>query len=352
MSDNRRPSGKKVLLSVLVTVLSVILVLLVAFTVYVEWVLGKFYYEPEQQEETLSSQQLESLLQSQAGEETIDPSAPTVDPNEIEWTEAPVIEPGEHIFNFLLVGQDRRPHEIRARSDSMILLTVNTETAELYVTSIMRDMYVSIPGYGSNRINVPYAIKGAELLFDTLEKNFGLRPDKFIEVDFNGFVKAVDLVGGVDVHLTKEEARHLSRNEAAYDFPDEDWELVEGINHLTGSQALSFARCRSVDGTGDFSRTRRQRDVLKALLEKASTLSVLELNELVITMSEYVTTNLSSDEIMGYSARFIPLLKDLRVINQRIPADGTYYTATVEGVGSVIMPSLQKNREILEATQK
>lgn len=351
MSMKKRPGKKRVLLTALVSVLSVILVLLVGFTVYVEWVLGQFYQDPAGEVETLSPEQLDALLQSDPNE-TIDPNAPTIDPDQIEWTEAPPIETGEHIFNFMLIGQDRRPGEIRSRSDSMILLTVNTDTSELYVTSILRDMYVSIPGYGSNRINVPYAIKGADLLFDTLEKNFGLRPDKYIEVDFSGFVKAVDLVGGVDIRLTAEEARHLSRNEDFYGFPDEQWDLVEGVNHLTGSQALSFARCRAVDGTGDFGRSRRQRDVLKALIDKASTLSVLELNELLLAMPAYVTTDMSSDEIMGYAARFIPLLKDLKVINQRIPADGTYSFATVENVGSVIMPNLTKNRAILESMQR
>lgn len=350
MRRKKKASGKKIALTALVCVLSVLLVILLGATLYVDWVLDRFYYDADANEQTLSAEQLEALM-TEPGE-TVDPTAVTVDPDELVWGDVKPIESGEHIFNILLVGQDRRPGELRARSDSMILVTVNTKTNDVIMTSIMRDMYVQIPGYGSNRINVPYAIKGAGLLFDTIEKNFGLRPDKFVEVDFNGFTKAVELVGGVDVFLTAAEARHLNNNEDYYDFPNEQWELVEGVNHLTGSQALSFARCRSVDGTGDFSRTRRQRDVLEALLKKATAMNVAELHDLVIAMSDYVTTDMTSAEIISYAATFAPMLKDLHIINQRLPADNAYYMASIDGVGSVLVPDIQKNRAILENTQK
>ena len=349
MKRKKKSGSKKLALTALVCVLSVVLVALLGATFYVDWVLDKFYYDADENEQTLSSQQLEELLTQP--DETIDPTAVTVDPDELVWGDAKPIESANHIYNILLVGQDRRPGEIRARSDSMILVTVNTETKQVTLTSIMRDMYVQIPGFGSNRMNVPYAIKGAELLFDTMEKNFGLRPDKFVEVDFNGFTKAVELVGGVDIYLTAAEARHLNTTEEGYDYPEEDWHLTEGINHLDGKQALAFARCRSVDGTGDFSRTRRQRDVLRALLEKAATLNPLELNQLVLAMSEYITTDMTSEEIIGYAVTFAPLLAELQIVNMRIPADNSFYMANIDGVGSVLVPDLEKNRAILAATQ-
>ncbi len=346
----RKRNSKKVALVVLVSVLSVVLVALLAATVYVDWVLDKFYYDPAEQDQTLSPEQISALL-TEPEDETLDPTAVTLSPEDVEWGDAKPIESGEHIFNILLVGQDRRPGELRARSDSMILITVNTDTKQVYMTSIMRDLYVKIPGFGSNRINVPYAIKGASLLYDTLEKNFGLRPDNYVEVDFNGFTKAVDIVGGVNVFLTAAEARHLNGNEEGYDFPGEEWSLVEGINRLDGKQALAFARCRSVDGSGDFSRTRRQRDVLAALLQEVKGLSVLELNELVLAMSEFITTDMDSGEILSYAATFAPMLGQMQIINQRIPADDTYYFANVDGVGSVLVADIDKNREILAHSQ-
>ena len=347
----KKRSSKKAALIALVSVLSVVLVALLGATVYVDWMLDKFYHDPTAQEQTLSSDQISAIL-SEPVEETLDATEVTLSPEEVIWGDVKPIESSEHVFNILLVGQDRRSGEARARSDSMILLTINTQTKQVFFTSIMRDLYVQIPGVGSNRINVPYAIKGAPLLFDTLEKNFGLRPDKYVEVDFNGFVKAVDIIGGVDVHLTAAEARHLNGNEEGYDFPGEDWSLTEGINHLNGKQALAFARCRSVDGTGDFSRTRRQRDVLKAMMDRAKELSLLELHDLVLTMSEFITTDMTSGEILSYAATFAPMLGQLQIVNLRIPADDTYYFADVEGVGSVVVADIKKNSEILAGSQK
>ena len=346
----KKHSSKKGALVALVSVLSVVLVALLGATIYVDWVLDKFYKAPNIPEETLSQEQISALLTEPVGE-TLDPTAVTLSPEDVVWGDVKPIESGEHIFNILLVGQDRRPGEARARSDSMILITINTESKQVYMTSIMRDLYVKIPGYGSNRINVPYAIKGASLLYDTLEKNFGLRPDNYVEVDFAGFTKAVDMVGGVDVFLTAAEARHLNGNEANYDFPGEDWHLVEGINRLDSKQALAFSRCRSVDGTGDFSRTRRQRDVLAALLQEVKGMSLLELNDLVLAMSEFITTDMDSAKILSYAATFAPMLGQLQIVNQRIPADNTYYFADVEGVGSVIVADIEKNREILAHCQ-
>jgi len=302
-------------------------------------------------EQTLSEQEV-SALYTEPTDETENPTAVTVDPDELVWADAEPIESSSHIFNFMLVGQDRRPGEARARSDSMILITVNTQTKQLYMTSIMRDLYVKIPGFASNRMNVPYIIKGASLLFDTMEKNLGLRPDHYVEVDFNGFTSAIEMLGGVDIFLTRAEARHLNSNEAYYGFPKEQWELVEGINHLTGNQALAYARCRNVDGTGDFNRTRRQRDVLNALMEKAKNMSMLELHDLVIAMGDYIATDMTGAQILSYAAAFAPMLKELQIVNQRIPADDTFYLGNVEGIGSVIIADMEKNREILANSQK
>jgi len=198
----KKASGKKIALIVLVIVLSIVLVGLLAATIYVDWVLDRFHRDPEEVEQTLSEQEV-SALYTEPTDETENPTAVTVDPDELVWADAEPIESSSHIFNFMLVGQDRRPGEARARSDSMILITVNTQTKQLYMTSIMRDLYVKIPGFASNRMNVPYIIKGASLLFDTMEKNLGLRPDHYVEVDFNGFTSAIEMLGGVDIFLTR-----------------------------------------------------------------------------------------------------------------------------------------------------
>lgn len=221
------------------------------------------------------------------------------------------------------------------------------------MTSFLRDMYVQIPGYLNNRINVPYFFGGAELLFDTLELNFGIRPDKYVEVDFAGFKDVVDLMGGVDMELTEQEASHLNGCEYMYGFGDEIWSLKAGMNHLTGSQALAYSRIRYIDATGDFARTERQRKVIGALIEKASDLDLLQINSLLLEMTEIITTDMSPSELLSYARELYPVLTNMgEVKSARIPMDNAYYMANVEGIGSVLIPDLPANSAVIAESQK
>lgn len=346
----KKPSAKKRLLTALVSFLAVVFVLLLSGTIYMNWLLGRMYVDPSTQE-TLSAEQIEQLLQNQG--ETMDPTAEVVDPDELVWEEVDKITSGKHVINILLVGQDRRPNEPRARSDVMMLVTVNTKTKQVTMTSFLRDLYVKIPGWRSNRLNIPYAVGGYELLADTLEINFGIRPDKFVEVDFNGFKDIVDLVGGVDMELTEKEANHLNWNERMYGFEDEEWELKAGKNHLTGSQALAYARIRKIDATGDFARTERQRKVITALLQNAKNLDLVKINSLLLEMTEMITTDMTPSEILSYAKVLYPVLTDMGEINSlHIPAGNHFYSVNVEGIGYVIVPNLEKNSEVIAEYQK
>lgn len=350
MKAKRRSSTRKKVLTVLVSLLAVILVVLLAATVYVEWILGRFYYDPSALG-TLSQEEILAQLQDDQGS-TLDPDAQVVDPDDIQMELPDKIKAGEHIVNILLVGQDRREGEPRMRSDVMLLVTVNTEEKSVTMTSFLRDLYVQIPGYYKNRINVAYYLGGAELLFDTIEYNFGIRPDKFVEVDFTGFQDVVELVGGVDMELTQKEATHLNNNEILYNFPEESWSLTVGMNHLNGKQALAYARIRKIDPTGDFARTERQRKVISALMEKASTLNLLELNELLLEATDIITTDMTSREILSYAVALYPVLTDMKAVNSlQIPVEGEYYMASIEGIGSVLVPDLPDNSAIIAAYQ-
>lgn len=351
MKAKQKFSKRKKVLVTLVTFLSVLLVVLLAGTIYIEWMLGQFYYDPDSLG-TLSREEILAQLQDDQGS-TIDPNVQVVDPDKVDLDQVDKIEAGSHIFNVLLVGQDRRPGEPRMRSDVMLLVTINTQQRSVTMTSFLRDLYVEIPGYYKNRINVAYYLGGAELLFDTLEYNFGIRPDKFVEVDFNGFQEIADLVGGVDIELTAREASHMNDNEAFYLFPNEVWNLKEGMNHLTGSQVLTYARLRKIDPTGDFARTERQRKVINAMMEQATELNLLEINDLVLKASDFVTTDMTSKQIMAYAVELFPVLQSLKTVNSlRIPADGQYYMAGIEGIGSVLVPNLEGNRAVIAEHQK
>lgn len=248
-------------------------------------------------------------------------------------------------INILLIGQDRRPgQKKRARSDAMILCTVNQSTKTVTLTSFMRDMYVQIPGKKSNRINAAYALGGTNLLNRCIDHNFGVTVDGNVVVDFAAFMDAIDLAGGVDVELTAKEAAYL--NSVTYK-DQQHWEtgLEEGVNHLDGNRALAYARIRKLSGN-DFGRTQRQRKVLSALFEKISKLTLPEIYRLFKGLSEQISTDMTKGQLIGYAMELLPDIKNFQIETQQIPAAGTYRSATIDGM-QVLVPDLEKNAEIL-----
>lgn len=345
MVFKKKPSGKKIALVILTVILSVTFAALLSATVYVEWVLGRFYRDSSQ-EETLSPEQVEALLQEDQGQTKPD-DLTEIKPEDVQWEQVQQQEKADYIFNILLVGQDRRANESRARSDTMILVTINTKDYTITTTSFMRDLYVKIPGpWRSNRLNIPYAVGGFELLADTMELNFGIRPDRYVEVDFDGFQHVIEAVGGIEVELTPDEAAYFSRTYA-------DFQVTAGVNYLNPKNALRYARCRSIEGDADFSRTRRQRAVVSAVIAKAKTLNLAQINEMVLAMTDVFTTNLTSAEIMSFVVRFYPMLDKLAAPKEvRIPAGTSFYSAWVDDIGAVLVPNLEKNSAVIAETQK
>ena len=343
MAFKKKTNWKKLLLVILNIVLSVVFLAALSLTVYVEWLLSRFQ-ESENQTATMNSQQVENLLQEDQNQ--VKPEGITeVKPEDVQWEIVENPEAGNHIFNILLVGQDRRPGEMRARSDTMILVTINTEDYSVTTTSFMRDLYVQIPGMAPNRLNVPYAVGGFDLLADTMELNFGIRPDRYLEVDFSGFERIVEAVGGVDVELTADEAAYFNQK---YGFG-----AAPGMFHLNAENALRYARCRSIEGDGDFSRTRRQRTIVSAVIAKAKTLDLAQINEMVLAMTDVFTTNLTSTEILSYVVKFYPQIQMLAQPKQiSIPYGDAYYSAWVDGVGAVLVPDLKSNSAIIAKTQE
>ena len=220
---NEMPKGRKkgrAVLIILVVLLALILLAVSAGLLIVHSTLNKIPRATEPSF-TLSQEQIQAIENGEDEDANEEISAPTVDttaPSEItEPTEEmtlPVWEPtkiqGDHIINILLIGQDRRPGEGRARSDAMVLYTFNLKNGTLTMTSFLRDLYVKIPGYKDNRMNAAYALGGMRLLDDTLEQNFGVVVDGNVEVDFAKFETIINMLGGVDIKLTSAEADRKS----------------------------------------------------------------------------------------------------------------------------------------------
>ena len=254
----------------------------------------------------------------------------------------------DNIKSILLIGQDRREEQSRQRSDSMILATLDKDQGTISLTSFMRDLYVSIPGYSSTRINAAYAYGGMELLDETLEENFGVKIDGNVEVDFEVFKVLVDKVGGIDLELTQAEADYICGRDQSVLYPQPlrtDWNLQAGVNHLDGEQALIHARNRSI-GNSDYRRTERQQEVLKAAFAKVKDLGILDIGGLVKDVLPLVTTDLSLWDMTGYALDVIGMSVD-DISSYRIPEDGAYTPQTIDGM-QVLVPDLAQNREYLQ----
>lgn len=331
-------------------ILGVLLALVIAATAFFESFMGRINKLEDQEQEFITEDEYMNEIMEEEPEDP-DDTTPTEDPNAIVWSDAETIGAGKDIINILLIGQDRRK-EKRARSDAMILCTLNKKEKTLTMTSFMRDMYVQIPGYKDNRINASYAFGGMELLNECITKNFGVEIDGNIEVDFNGFQNVIDAIGGVDIELSKSEIRYLEKKGTLGIGGDTSyWDFIPGINHLDGSQALAYARNRGTGGDGDFGRTNRQRTVLNAVFRKAKTMNLTEIINLIKEILPLLTTDLTDAQILGFAMEAFPLLSELQLKTQQIPGDGAYRMTKIRGM-SVIVPNLEKNREILKEIMK
>lgn len=243
----------------------------------------------------------------------------------------------DDVLNILLIGTDARTHDYRGRSDSMILVSVNTKTKKVVMTSIMRDIYLSIPGKSNNRINAAYNWGGADLLIQTIEQHFKIRIDKFVQVDFLSFESVIESVGGVDIELTGAEADYMNNALGST-------QVSAGMNHLNGKQALIYSRIRYI-GNADFERTQRQRTVLQELMKSASKLSISEMNDCLDTILPLLTTDLTEGELLDLVLH-APTYLGYERVQLRIPANGTYKNMRVGG-RAVLGIDFEENRNIM-----
>ena len=338
---------------VLIVIAFLFLVAIVGGVVYFESLLSLINRADDEVVETMSQEQYDQLMA--AMQETLpeDYTGSVLSAEDVDWgEEQSLLENDDDIINILLIGQDTRTREERSRTDTLILVTVNKPAKTITLTSFMRDMYVQIPGYRDNRINVAYLFGGTNLLESTLRRNFGVYVDGNVIVDFYGFMDIVNMMGGIDIELSAAEAKYMNENFSwdVDDGEDDEWNLTEGVNHLTGSQALSYARMRYV-GNSDWERTERQRTVVSKLIEKAKSLSVSELNLLLQHALPMITTDMDDTQLLSYTLELFPMLSELEVNTLRIPKDGTFENTVIDGMW-VMLPDLYWNRVALEKIMK
>lgn len=264
-------------------------------------------------------------------------------------TDLPMSEDG--VVNILLIGNDSRKNEDDGRSDAMILLSVSSKTRKIYMTSLLRDIYVEIPGHDNNRLNAAYSFGGAELLMETVEKNFDIPVHRYVQVNFEAFVGMVDSVGGVDLELTEKEIEYVNGYLVEYNMltdrpqgTDNMDTSASGMVHLNGPQALAYCRNRYL-GT-DFGRTERQRKVLTEVIKKIPGALLTNGSGLIDALMPNLTTNLTKNECFRLS---LMAGKGLTydIAADSIPQPGTYRDATIRKM-SVLEVDFEANRRYLK----
>jgi len=244
-------------------------------------------------------------------------------------------------MNFLLLGSDIRPYEGGFRTDIIVWVSLNPRDGYVSAVSFPRDLYVSIPGMGENRINVAFPYGGFDLLADTFELNFGVRPDKYILVDFSGFTTVINNLGGVDVqtaqNLTDTCDRSVNSSGMCSAGP--------GLVHMNGDYALWYARSRY--STNDIDRARRAQEVIEAIFNRLMRLDViLRASDLYDAYTTYVDTNIKLGDVIP----LLPLatkINDTRDIrNYVVGYDLAYDWMTWQGA-QVLVPDIDGIRELM-----
>jgi LCP family protein required for cell wall assembly len=255
--------------------------------------------------------------------------------NNLEENSIPIIY-DKSVFNILLIGSDTRRSGGAGRSDAMILVSINKKTKKIIVTSILRDIYLQIPGRKiNNRINTAYASGGADLLMETIAQNFRIQVEQYASVDFYAFIDIVDAVEGVTVEVTEKEIPVINGyvmelNRLTGQEETKDCLTEPGTLLLSGKQALGYARNRYV-GNSDFDRTARQRRVLEQIFEKVKSSDLTDITDLLDIILPQVTTNLTEGEIFSLILS-LPSYFDYEIEQWSIPMAGTYSSKRIRGM--------------------
>jgi len=250
-------------------------------------------------------------------------------------------------INVILFGIDARDLNAPSRSDTIIIVSINPQNKKVKLISLMRDMYIKIPGKGENRINAAYAFGGPELALKTINENFDLNITDYATVNFYGFEKIIDQVGGVEINVKEDEIKYINSymKETAKLFGGEYREVkTAGLQTLNGRQALGYSRIRYV-GHGDYERTERQRRVLTEVFNKVKNQSIPKKIGLINNMLPYIETNLSRSQIINLVTMFSNL-DEYQIEQLRIPIDNSYKSQKIHGM-AVLVPDIEKNKNAI-----
>lgn len=258
------------------------------------------------------------------------------------------------VRNILLLGIDGTSYS--GRSDTTMILSINDKTKTIKLVSLLRDTWVNIPGRDKDgdgkddvgKLNAAYAYGRHTLQNKMIAQNFRLDIDDYIGVNFDSLPKVIDALGGLDINLTAKEMTQIPGNGCKVPIPipgrtDDCGGLYgfyslkgePGVHHLSGFQAMQYARIRKLDS--DFKRTARQREVVELIIQKAKKMSYSQMVSVMYKALDCVDTNMSADEFLGFAASAVTYLGyDLKT-DYSVPKQGEYTGAKINGGAGLLI---------------
>lgn len=218
--------------------------------------------------------------------------------------------------NIALLGIDSRAddYSLGNRSDCIIIASINEKTKDIKLISVYRDSYLAVEENGKERLDKithAYAYGGAQNTLKALNTNLDLNISEFVTVNFDAVITAVNAMGGISINIDQSELQYINSyidGTSKTSGVSSKHITKTGTQNLDGVQAVAYSRIRYTAG-GDYKRTERMRTVIEAMLKKAKSLSIGQLNKLADTMLPKIRTNISSGEILG----LIPSLASFNV---------------------------------------
>ena len=354
--------GLKVFLIVLAVLLALILIAAA---------LGYWFIQNKFSKMNVVTLPEDTYVYTEATDEYTRPPETEPEQTEGEATEAATVETtippmsADDIINILVVGQAARAGEEANMADTTMLISLNTYTKEVTVFSILRDSFVKLPDYkghtcGRAKFTVCYNLgyqwgggtAGAmEMTNICLRDNFGIEVDYNFEVSFDGFIRMIDFINGVELELTQAEADYLNKDTLYV-----KRHIEPGVQVLQGMEALSYARMRKAEGDSDsdIKRTERQRKLVAALLKRFQGMSLSELNEWVDILLPMVTTTMTASDVTRLAAKVLPMVVDLKMTGETIPISGTGWGDMVDiyedgNIHSVIRFETAQQKKLVRA---
>lgn len=259
------------------------------------------------------------------------------------WALAEDAQENTKLTHYLLLGQDGYAEDIvkDARTDTIVLVTLDETYNRVVMTSVLRDSRIRNPNGNDTKVNLLYRYFGFDGIIECLERELDIEIEGAVLVNFEHVKPVIDALGGVDIEINENEYIAIKSILLGR---DPNMPKGPGMTHMTGRIALAYMRARATGESGDFSRTQRQRKVVSQLLDKCRDLSLMELVNIYNQVSGGVEMNLSAMDILGAISKGYKLISNGASFEEfSIPQKGTYSYGKV-GDSSALMVRWNSNR--------